>query len=113
MPGLLLDKRAAVYRFTNNPGSVPGQAETQVYPVIQCAIVPISSFDAAQSYGYEQTHVIWVPKWLALRKDDEIHWGQRLPDNYGTVAPNVYVVNGSRTFTHAPFQAAYYCREKQ
>lgn len=109
---MLLDKTASVWR-TKSVGSSGQLQLAKTFASIKCAIVPISSFDSAQSYSYESTHVLFCGNWLLLRKEDEVRWGRRLPDPFGNVQPWVFVLNGRRSFTAlGPAQVAYYCREK-
>ena len=109
---MLLDKTASVWRFVSNAGANPGSTNTQVYPAVKCAIVPISSFDAVVPYARDSTHVLWVPYWLSLRREDEVRYGALL-DVAGNRIAQVYVVNGRRRFSIGTSQTAFYVREKE
>lgn len=107
----ILDRTVSVWRRVNNPTGQPRQIKAAVYSAIRASIVPISSFDADKDYARESTHVIWVPHWLVLRRDDEIRWGQRDADNFGDVAAEAFIVVGRRLFTHqGPRERSYYAK---
>ena len=109
--GMILDRTASIWRFTNKPGAARTRDQTQAYGSVKCSIVPVSSFDSPQAYRYESTHILWVENWLVLRKGDEVRYGRRLPDEFGSVAPEVFVINGRRRYSESVQLAAYYVRE--
>lgn len=111
MAGLILDLRASVWRMAPRQGG-GGYVEQAVYNAIHCAVVPVTSLDAQQPFAYESTHIIWVPRWLVLRKEDQLRYGRRLPDTAGNVLPWTYVLNGRRRFTQGVPQIAWYAKEK-
>jgi len=107
---VLLDKRASIWRKVDVANVF---ADTEVYGSIPCAIVPISKLDQVVPYAYESTHVIWVPYWLELRKEDQIRYGRRLADAFGNVVPWTYVINGRRQFDLGIRQLAFYSKEME
>lgn len=110
-----LDKRADLYRLIPNPNAGQAQQPNQIVARVltfQCAIEPLSEFDADVPYARSSTHAVYAPSWLQLRKDDEIRWGRRLPDVFGTVQPWVYTVNGRQLSTQAIGLVLYYATEK-
>lgn len=118
----ILDLSVAVWR--NLPVLPPGAAaqnfklQPTKWTNVPASIVPISSFDQSQPYSYGSTHVLWVPYWLDLLKDDEVRYGRRPRDEFSQLAaaqivPFVYVVNGRRRFPgQGPTLTAYYAKEK-
>lgn len=110
MPGLILDRTAAVWRMNAATG---GYTETPVFSAIRCAILPVSKFDAQVSYALQSTHVIWVAHWLELRKEDELRVGRRLADAFGNVQPWIYVINGRSQFSPGIPTTAFYASERE
>lgn len=106
----ILDLEVAVFRnFSVGGGSMSTQ---QAFARLRCAIVPVSRLDSPQDYAYESTHVVWVPHWIALRKEDELRYGRRPPDPFGNIVQFVYVLNGHTRITQSVQLHAYYAREK-
>lgn len=85
--------------------------DTQIVPRVAAAIVPISDFDIHVPYAHESTHIVWVPYWLLLRKEDEVRYGRDDPDASGNVQPYRYTINGRREFRLGIPQRAYYAKE--
>ena len=107
---MILDKLASVWR-TSKSGA--GYSDGQIYASIQVAIVPISKLDRSNPYAYEATHVLWVPFWLDLRKEDQVRYGRRLPDSQGNVVPYIYVINGKATYSLGVSQVMLYATERE
>ena len=105
---MILNRTASVWRMIGTPSSF---VETQVYGSVRCAIIPISSLDVQQPYAFQSTHVVWMPFWAELMKEDQIRWGRR-KDRYGNVTPWVYFVVGRRDFREGPRQLAWYAQER-
>lgn len=106
--------RAAIFREQAQPSKGPNvRVKTQLYPNVPCLIVPVSSFDRMNAYGLESTHVVWVPRWLTLLKEDEVRVGRRTEPVTGTVTPIVYVVNGRRMFKVGLRHKAFYASERE
>jgi hypothetical protein len=110
---LPLTEVAGVYRSLPVPAKGANvRDKIQAYPTIPCLIVPVSSFDRVQAYGLESTHVVWVPQWLELLKEDEVRTGRRTDPVSQAVSPYVYVVNGRRKFRVGLIHRAYYATER-
>jgi|ERR1700729_851473 len=110
---LPLTERTAVYRSVAEPlKGVNVRSKQQVFADVPCQIVPVSSFDRMQAFSLESTHVIWVPRWLELLKEDELRTGSRT-DQMGDLASIVYVVNGRRLFRIGLQHRAFYCSERE
>jgi hypothetical protein len=109
--GLVLDKVASVWRQVPVTPTSRTRNAVQVYEGIKCAIVPISSFDAAQPYRYESTHIVFAEAWLVLRKEDEVRYGRRLPDTFGNVLAEVFVIQGRRRYSESVQLAMFYAKE--
>ena len=108
-----LTERADVYRTIAQPTKGPNvRAESKVYSGIACQFVPMSSFDRQQAYSLEATHVLWVPRWMDLKKEDQIRTGRRT-DPFNNQLTYVYVVNGRRRFRLGLQHRAYYCTERE
>jgi hypothetical protein len=108
-----LTERADVYRTQAQPAKGPNvRGNARIFQAIPCQIVPMSSFDRQQAYSLEATHVIWMPRWCELVKEDEIHSGRR-EDPFGDQLTYVYVVNGRRRFRIGLQHRAYYCTERE
>ena len=112
MPGgLILDRTVQVWRFSSVSGFGQHQTETILYPSLKAAIVPVSNLAAEQAFGYEATHIIWIPAWAHLRREDEVRWGRRDDDAFGDVEMLRYTVKGGRLFKLGGTQRAYYSKE--
>ena len=109
-----LTERAAINRSVAEPSKGPNVRTKQaVYTDIPCQIVPVSSFDRMSAYSLESTHVIWVPAWLELHKEDEVRVGRRTDPISGTVTTLIYVVNGRRRFRIGLPHRAFYATERE
>lgn len=116
MLGLLLDQVGSVYRLIrgtqgNTLASLAAEM-TQVYASVPCQIVPISSFDRVESYSFNSTHLLYVPLWISLQKEDEMRLGRRTLAETPSVVARAYAVNGERTFRLGGQQHSYYCNQK-
>ncbi len=110
---LPLTEHAAVYRSLSEPSKgINVRTKREVYSNISCLIVPVSSFDRMQAFGLESTHIIWVPRWLDLIKEDELRTGRRT-DQMGDLTTMTYVVNGRRLFRIGLQHRAYYASERE
>ncbi len=107
---LVLPQKAAVWRQTDD--GTGGRNESQVIKTVDCLVVPVSRFDRQSPYALEATHVLWVPGWLTLFKEDEVRYG-RYATLYGDIEPYVYVVVGRREFRFGQQGRAYYTTERQ
>jgi hypothetical protein len=108
-----LTERADVYRTVAQPAKGPNvRAEAKIFAGIPCQIIPMSSFDRQQAYSLEATHVVWVPRWLELLKEDEIRCGRRT-DPFNNQLTYVYMVNGRRRFRLGLQHRAYYTTERE
>lgn len=96
---------------TNGPGQL-GEAMTMLVPALAFEVVPVSRFDSQQPYTLEATHILWVPRWQELRKEDEVRYGE-WTNSLGVTQPFRYVVNGKRQFRTGFRQTAYYCTERE
>lgn len=109
---VVLTRRGDVYRSVAAGGGQLGANMQTVYSQIAFEVVPISDFDTKLSYAYQATHVLWVPRWLSLYKDDEVRYGQ-----YRTAAgvqqAYRFRVNGKRIFKTGFRQTAYYVTERE
>jgi hypothetical protein len=110
MSNMLLNKRADVWRRVGTIGSF---ADTEVYNQIPCAFVPISKLDHTQPYNFEATHIILVPYWLFLRKEDELRYSRRPLDDYSDVQPVVFVLNGRTPYSQGGNQVVWYASERE
>lgn len=110
---LPLTARASIYRSVAEPSKgVNVRSKQQVFADIPCQIVPVSSFDRMQAFSLESTHVVWVPRWLELLKEDELRTGTRT-DQMGDNTAIVYVVNGRRRFAIGLQHRAFYVSERE
>ena len=108
-----LTERADVYRTGALPSKGPNvRGEKRILKGVACQIIPVSSFDRVQAFNVEATHVIWLPAWIELLKEDEIRCGRRT-DQFGDLLTYVYVVNGRRRFRLGLQHRAYYCGERE
>lgn len=89
-----------------------GEAMTMIVPSIRFEVIPISRFDREQPYALEATHLLWVPRWQELRKEDEIRYGE-WTNSQGVTQAFRYVVNGKRQFRVGFINTAYYCTERE
>jgi hypothetical protein len=107
-----LTERARIYRSVADPSQGPNaRSDQQIYADIPCQIVPISSHTLPGQYFQESTHVIWVPRWLSLLKEDEIRSGRRT-DPFADVEYYVYVIDGRPRFKIGLPHREYYASER-
>lgn len=114
MQGILLDLRVSVYRPVRaGTGATAKYTETLIAPQVPAAIVPVSKQDTYTAYAHESTHIIWVPYWLFLQKEDQVRQGRADPDPLGVASPQprIYTVTGRREFRMGIPQVAYYAKE--
>jgi hypothetical protein len=110
---LPLTERATIYRSIGEPSKgINVRTKREVFSDIACQVVPVSSFDRMQAFGLESTHIIWVPQWLELLKEDELRTGRRT-DQMGDLTTITYVVNGRRLFRIGLQHRAYYASERE
>jgi hypothetical protein len=106
----VLDQAASVWRFVTTTGN--NRVMSEVYSAIWCSIIPVTSFRLMVPYAYESSHVVFVPRWLSLRLEDELHTARRSADSFGNIGPVVYTINGIRTFRAGGRQRIIYAKEK-
>ena len=110
---VVLTRRGQLWRSvpTTNPG-VLGESMQLVMPQVPFEVVPISKLDTNTPFALEATHLLWVPRWLLLRKLDEIRYGE-WSSSLGVTQVFRYVVNGRRQFRTGMANTAYYCTERE
>jgi hypothetical protein len=107
--GMLLDKIVSVYR--KGLTGTSAYSDTVVYSTLKCAIIPISSLDLSVPYARESTHVVWTPRWAALRKEDQLRYAVQPPDPMGDIRQYIYVINGYSPYRLGGSHITYYARE--
>lgn len=109
---LVLTDRAAVYRSVAEPAKGPrARSQQTIFDALACLVVPVSSYDRVAPYARESTHVVWVPRWATLIKEDELRVGYR-QDVFADRLEFVYVVEGVRRFKFGFQHRAYYVSER-
>lgn len=81
-----------------------------VYTSIPCAIVPISQFDSISPFFRESTHVVWIPNYIVMRKEDQLKVNGQAPTPEGDNQPIVYTVDGRGDFRLGMTEIIYFVR---
>lgn len=106
---MILDQVASIWRKVGN--SSVGYQDTQVYGSITCAIIPISKLSHEEPYARESTHLIWVPHWIVLHKEDVVRYGRQIPGPANDIVQWMYTITSRSRFIPGIPQANYYARE--
>lgn len=109
---VVLTRRGQLWRLVQASQSALGTSYTLIVPSLLFEVVPISDLDSRQAYALEATHVLWVSRWLALNKEDEVRYGSYV-NAAGVTQPFRFVVNGKRDFRTGFRQVSYYVTERE
>lgn len=110
---VVLTRRGQVWRSVPNTNANQlGESMQIVVPTVTFEVVPISKLDQNTPFALEATHILWAPRWLTLRKLDEVRYGE-WTNSLNVTQSFRYVINGRRQFRTGMPNTAYYCTERE
>jgi len=108
----VLTRRGTVYRKVQASQTQLGATDVIVYPFIAFEVVPVSDLDRVVPYALEATHILWVPRWASLHKEDVVVYAS-YANTFGARAPFRFVVNSRHQNVRGLPNTGYYCTERE
>lgn len=109
---VILTRRGQLWRKVQASQAALGTNDHLVMAVLPFEVVPVSEPDRVIPYARESTHLMWVPRFVSMRKEDEVRWGAYV-NAAGVEQCYRFVVNGKDAYQTGFRGAAYWVTERE